>query len=82
MIGYPISPKANPSCVVETENPEQYHGKLDKVKINNSVVRRTTKLKTDSTLTVINKLRIFCDQYELAKEAINVKQTNNFFCNC
>ena len=53
----------------------QYDGKLDKGNINNTLLRRATKVKSDSTLTVINKLGIFCYQYELAEEeeAINVK---------
>ena len=51
----------------------EYDGKLEKGNINNTLLRRATKVKTESTLTVINKLRIFCYQYELAGEAINVK---------
>ena len=50
----------------------EYDGKLDKFNSNNTSLRRATKVKSDSTLTVINKLRVFCHQYELAEEAIIV----------
>ena len=49
-------------------NLVQYDGKLENGNLNSTLLRRATKVKSDSTLTVINKLRIFCHQYELAEE--------------
>ena len=59
LIKCPISPTANPSCVVETEDSVQYNRKSEKGKINNTLLKRVTVIKYDSTLAAINKLEYF-----------------------
>ena len=64
--------------VVETEKPVQYNGKLEKGNLKSTLPRSAVKVKSDSSITVINKLRILCAQDELADEVINVNYTSSF----